>query len=132
MADRIRIDGDEEIARGLGRTIRDLDKLDDVSADVAERLRTEAARAAPKRTGRLAASGRVSRSGSASRVTFGSGSVDYAPPINFGTGARSGLRGPHNVRATGFFTNAVRNAAKESPKEYALEIDRSLDKITGA
>lgn len=132
MAERIRIDGDEQIARGIRNTIRDLENSDEVSADVAERLRTEAQRGAPKRTGRLASSGRIARSGSAVVVSFGNSGVRYAAPINFGVGPRVGMRGPHNIRASRFFTNAVRNTEQILPDEHAIAIQRSLDRITGA
>lgn len=130
---RTTVRGDTEIARGIGNTISDLDRLDRVSADVAERLRTEAARAAPRRSGRLAASGRVSRSGTASVVSFGNAAVQYAGALNFGVGPRTGLRGPHNIRATRYFSNAIRDARADAPDpEYGREIDKSLNRIKGA
>lgn len=132
MATRVEVDGAASIARGFGRTIADLDRLPDNSADVARRVRDEAARAAPNRTGLLARSGRVTRSGSASFATFGSSSVRYAPAQNWGIGPRTGLRGPHNIRATHFFSDAVSRNAKGYSEDIADGIQESLDEIRGA
>lgn len=133
MAEGTRVVGADSIAAGLGRTAADLpDIAEEVSEDVAGRIRTDAARAAPNRTGRLASSGRVARSGSGFVTSFGSSSVRYAPAQNWGTRPRLGLRGPHNIRATRFFSDAVTKNTESFADDIADDTQKSLDKIKGA
>jgi hypothetical protein len=134
MAEGTRVVGADTIAAGLGRSAAALpDIAEAVSEEVAGRIRTDAARAAPHRTGRLAASGQVRpRSGAGFVTSFGSSQVGYAPAQNWGTGPRTGLRGPHSVRATHFFSDAVTKNTERFADDIADETQKSLDKIKGA
>lgn len=129
MAERgVEIVGAQELASTFGRASRQVSDLSEPDTDLAQQLKGQAARRAPRRTGRLAASGRVV----GAVVTFGNANVDYAIPANFGTGPRVGLRGPHNVPATNYFTGAMAQAAQTAPDVYSPPVQKILDRVKGA
>jgi hypothetical protein len=128
MAQQTEIVGADRMAATFGRAARDVGDLTEPEQDTAEKLRGLAARRAPKRSGRLAASGRAVRG----VVSFGNGNVDYAVPANFGTGPRPGQRGPHNVPATNYFTGAMAQAARMAPEIFTPPVQNVLDNVKGA
>lgn len=128
MAQRTEIVGADRLAATFGRAARDVGDLDEPEQDTAQQLKTLAARRAPRRTGRLAASGRAVRG----TVTFGNSNVDYAVPANFGTGPRVGLRGPHNVPQTNYFTGAMAQAVRMAPEIFTPPVQNVLDDVKGA
>lgn len=125
---RVEIVGADRLAATFGTAARRMGDLSEPEAELADELQRLAARRAPKRTGRLASSGRSSRG----VVTFGNSNVRYAIPANFGTGPRVGLRGPHNVPATNYFTGAMAQAVRRVPDVFEPPIQNILDDVKGA
>lgn len=79
---------------------------------------------APKLSGRLAASIRAGATQSGSYVQAGSGSVQYAGPINFGW-AR------HNIRSQEFMYSALAERADALGSIFEEEIEKALAQVFG-
>lgn len=124
---RIEIHGLDTLTASLGRLESDL--ADIAPKDAATIIGTAARARAPKRTGRLASSFSSSAANGTVSVSFG---AVYAGPINFGVGARSGLRGPHNIAATRFLTGTVSDKESAWLKAYVDEINDQIDDVKGA
>lgn len=103
------VTGLRETVRGLERLGVDLDDLKDAFADIARQGAEEAARQAPHRSGKLAASVRGNRAKGKAVVTAGRASVKYAGPINYGWG-RAHSNYKHGKYATG-----IRGAYRGNP-----------------
>jgi hypothetical protein len=92
----------------------------------------EAGRRAPRRTGRLAGSWRPESDKATAAVRFGGGGVAYAPAMQWGIGPRPGLRGPHNIRATYFASDALASTESEIARVYAGELGDKVGAVRGA
>lgn len=121
------VQGADTMARTMKRARRQLGDLDQPAQELADDIRSDAARHAPRLTGALAASGRARKG----VVTFGGGRVDYAAAQNFGVGPRVGLRGGHNIKPTRFFSRAVERARRDADDTYAPEVQATLNKVRG-
>lgn len=98
-------------------------------AEAARIIGTAAQRRAPKRSGRLAGSFASGTAAGRVSVSFG---VPYAGPINFGTGPRAGMRGPHNIRPTRFLTGAVSDQESAWLETYRDDAQTACDRVKGA
>lgn len=119
---------------GLSRLRASLDRLADelpeiAPGEAAQIIGSGARSRAPKRTGRLAMSFSSDVKSGVVSVSFG---VPYAGPINFGTGPRAGLRGPHNIRATRFLSNAVSELHDKWMDTYSDAAQDACDRVKGA
>ena len=123
----IEIKGLDRLTASLSVLERDL--ADIAPDDAAKVIGTAAKARAPKNTGRLAASFSSSAGGGVVKVSFG---APYAGPINFGVGPRPGLRGPHNIAPTRFFTGAVSDKTEAWLRAYVDDIQDQLDQVKGA
>jgi len=123
----VEVKGLAQLTASLGRLERDL--ADIAPPEAARIIGTGAQQRAPKRTGRLANSMSSSAAAGTVSVTFG---VVYAGPINFGVGPRSGLRGPHNIRATRFLTGTVSDKESAWVETYKDAAQDAADKVKGA
>lgn len=123
----IEIEGLDRLTASLGALKGDL--ADIAPADAGAVIGAAAKARAPKQTGRLASSFSSSASKGVVKVTFG---AEYAGPINFGVGPRSGLRGPHNIAATRFLTGSVKDTTDAWLQAYAEDIQDELDDVKGA
>lgn len=100
------------LTEGIKELRRDLKAIDKaLPRELTKALKTAAeevlpiARAlAPRRSGRLAASLRAS--GASNRASIRS-KLPYANAVHWGTGARIGKPGPHNIAASKFVVRAV-------------------------
>lgn len=84
-----RVDGLVELRRELKRLGVGVQDLKDANQQAAQLVADEAARRAPRRSGRLASSGRAGRGEAKAVVTFGGAAVPYARPIHWGWPARN-------------------------------------------
>lgn len=100
MVPEVVIDGTEETQRSL-RTIAEHLEGPQGGWGTVETIILNAARGlAPKRTGRLAASGQGTGSALKAAVAFGGAQVPYANPIHWGWAA-------HNIKPQPFLSRAV-------------------------
>lgn len=113
---------------GLDEVRRNLRKLGDASAremlldankKLAEELVNEAKPDVPVRTGRLLASLRALGPVTGARGKAGGARVPYAAAVHWGTGARAGLRGPHNIARHAFYLVALGRMDRKAIDEYA-------------
>jgi hypothetical protein len=123
--------GVERFTKTTKAAIRDLSDTVPEDLAAAEEIAEIAARNAPRRSGKLRRSGRVGKKKAAATVYFGSRGVPYAKPIHFGVDARSGQRGPHNIRANPFLNNAVAKVRPTIQRHYIPGIMHALGKIRG-
>lgn len=84
---------------------------------------------APKRTGRLAASFSGQTGPGEQLLKFG---AEYAAPIHFGVGPRTGLRGPHNIRPNPYLFGAVDETHAQWERAYTEEIVDMARQVKGA
>jgi hypothetical protein len=113
-------------AAGIG-----LEDFKDIHRKVGEYVEGEAARRAPRRTGRLAGSGRAGSAKTQAVIRFGGARSPYANAVHWGTGPRVGQRGPHNIRRTLFATSAAKDTEPRWIQYYLAEVDRLLDRVKG-
>jgi len=79
------ITGDKEVERALRQTAEELGELRQARSDTSQIVTAAARGRAPRRTGRLAASGRAGADDKSAGTTF---TVPYANPIHWGWPAR--------------------------------------------
>lgn len=137
MISEVRVEGLTKL-RGAIRQIGDRDlarALREANLAGAERVVVAALPQVPTLTGALKASVRALGSQVSGRAVAGSTgmkaqhSVPYAAAIHWGTGPRTGLPGPHNIRRRPFLWDAAELHRREIADEYAKRIDRILDAI---
>ena len=127
--DAVRVDvvGLDRLTASLRTLKGDLAEL--APDDAARIIGTAAQRRAPKRTGRLA--GSFSSDTASGRVTVAF-NAPYAAPINYGTGPRIGMRGPHNIRATRFVNEAISDTQPAWLNTYRDDAQAACDRVKGA
>lgn len=131
MIVRAELVGAARLSASLRKLGRDLADTGSTAAAVAQRIASAARARAPRRTGRLAGSIRVTRAGTAVTVAA---SASYAGPINYGVGRRPGLRGPHNIRASRYWSTsaALRVAEPLAQQAFTADINHKIAKVKGA
>lgn len=127
--DAVTVKGADRLASTLHQFAGSLDDLSDANRRAGESIASAARGRVPRRTGRLAASGRTDVGPASVTVAFG---AVYAPPIHWGVGPRVGLRGPHNIRASLFLTGALETQEDAVADIYIDAIDQRLGKVQGA
>lgn len=107
-----------------------------VHSQVASFVGATAAQRVPNTTGRgtgwLASTWRGSGTKTRATVRFGGASAPYAGPVHWGTGARPGRRGPHNIRPSRFVTSAAADTESTWVGWYLDELDRMVGRVRGA
>jgi HK97 gp10 family phage protein len=129
----VRIEGLREVRKQL-RDFDDKvgrDMLRDAHKQLADRVVELAGPRVPVKTGALAASVRGLGSVSAATGKAGGVSVPYAAAIHWGTGARPGLRGPHNIKARPFLIDALDRLEPDAADEYANQLERLIRRLEG-
>ena len=120
--DPVRVEGLSELVRALRAAENSLDDLKTAN-QTASRIVLDAARvAAPRRTGRLAASGRVNRAAKKANVMFGNARVPYAQPIHWGWAAR-------DIEAQPFVTTAAERTRPAWVAAYEHELQQIISAI---
>lgn len=97
--------------------------LKDANLRAAQRIVKEALPNVPVRTGRLKASVRASAGAQSAKMRAGGARVPYAPAVHWGTGPRTGRRGPHNIDRNPFLWNAREKLGREVRDQYERELD---------
>lgn len=118
MADGLTTKGDDELAAALAGIEVGLADLADPATDAGRMLAADAARRAPRLTGRLRSS--ITPTRTPTGVTVGT-SVSYGAPIHFGVPSR-------NIPARPFLTDALRASEDQIVKAYATGIDTLIAK----
>lgn len=129
----IRIEGLREVRKQL-KDLNDKvgkDMLKDANTQLAEKVIALAVPQVPTRTGHLRASLRGAGTVTAALGKAGSAAVPYAAAIHWGTGARAGQRGPHNIKARPFLSDALRRLEPNAADEYAEQLDRLIKRLKG-
>jgi hypothetical protein len=129
MVDTVRVEGVPRLRAALGGLGADVQNNRPVNADVSVYIATIASQRAPRRTGRLALSVRPAADREAATITFG---VPYANAVHWGTGARAGVRGPHNIRRNPFAWNAAQDTETTWVGWYADRLEQLTDKAMEA
>lgn len=83
---------------------------------------------APRRTGRMAASVAVESTDDGATVSAG---VAYAGPLNYGVGPRPGVRGPHNIAATSWFTGGLDRMSEPIVSRVQRDTVAKLNRVRG-
>lgn len=122
---RITIDGLDRMQRSMVRAAGRLDDLKVANAAAARIVAEAAALAAPRRTGRLAASIRGSRAVGSAVIRAGGARVPYAQPIHWGWAAR-------HISANPFISRAAQATESQWTAYYQDAVQRVLDDIEGA
>lgn len=123
MADpKIKTRGFTELRDTIKAAQRDLADMTETNREVASYVlaRTRA----PHRSGRLAATGRVSGTKSAAIIRFGTRTVNYVQPIHWGWGRR-------NIPANPFLTRAGRVNEPGWVGIYSNRLEEIIQQIEG-
>lgn len=133
MSDRAgyQVIGARELRASLKELGADLNDFKGVHAQVASFVGAEGASRAPRRSGMLAASWRPGSAKTNATVRFGGAAVPYANAVHWGTGARPGRRGPHNIRPSLFATEAASDTEPTWVPWYLAELQNMVNKVRG-
>lgn len=121
----IQIVGLAELARTMKRAGVDITELKDAHTRAAQIVADRASTLAPKRTGRLAGNIRTAKQVQRARIMAGSSSVPYAGAIHWGWPAR-------HIEANPFISNAAVATQDEWTAAYFEDVQKALDKVSGA
>jgi hypothetical protein len=116
--DEVRIEGLPELHRSLDGLAGDLRDLSPVNGEVAAELVKAIGAAAPRLTGRLAAS--FTGTGTSNKAEVSS-DLDYAGPQNYGVPA-------HNIEATHYAENALASSSGAIEAKYQGGVQKLLRK----
>lgn len=117
--------GVRELSRALRAAGGDLDDLKTTNRQAADVVTPVAARLAPKRTGRLAATIRAGATRRAGVVRAGKKAVPYAGVINYGWPTR-------NIRARLFMNRAAKQTEPQWTQIYNQAVQKIIDDIISA
>jgi hypothetical protein len=118
----IEVEGASRLESTLGHAARQLGELTDAQSAAGRIIAAQAAAAAPRKTGALAASLRWASEPGQLEVES---DLDYAGPQNFGVPA-------HNIRASLFLTNAPTDTETQWGPAYEENVQAILDTVQGA
>jgi hypothetical protein len=128
----VEVVGVKELRASLKRLGIDLNDLKGAHVEVASIVGRKAVQDAPRRSGRLASTMRPGAAATQAVVRFGGARVPYANAVHWGTGARPGRRGPHNIRRNAFATEAAADTQPQWEPVYMDFIDALVGKVKGA
>lgn len=126
MTDRaagtVRVEGARELRRALKQAGEDLDDLKDANQAAGKIVLEEAEPRTPRRTGRLATTGRVNRAAGKANVSYGNAKVPYAGPIHWGWPAR-------HIAAQPWVLEAAEASQPKWVQAYSDAVQKVLDKV---
>jgi hypothetical protein len=128
----VQVEGVRELRASMRRLGQDVNQFKDVHAKVGNYVGATAASGAPRRTGMLAASWRPGSAATQATIRFGGAGVPYAHAVHWGTGARAGKRGPHNIRPSLFAVNAAHATEPTWVPWYQAALQSMVNKVRGA
>jgi hypothetical protein len=112
----------------LVKTLRaagdDLSDLKDANAKAAALVASAATAAAPRRTGRLAGTGRGNRAAGKAEIIFGGARARYAPVVHWGWPKR-------RIAPDEFASRAAQRTEPQWVEFYAADIQKIIDNIQG-
>lgn len=121
---RVDVDGLRRLRKDLRAMGDDLSDVKDANAGAARVVADDAARRAPKRTGRLAASIRGNRAASRATVSAGGARLPYGGPIHYGWPG-------HGIEPHPFITDAAQATEATWLPLYEHHIEQAVDKVAG-
>lgn len=121
----LQVRGSRQLRATLRRAGDDLGELKAVHARIGSLVAAAAARAAPHRTGALAADVRSSGTNTAAIIRSGRARLPYAGPIHWGWPSRG-------IRAQPFMTDAAANTEGTWVGMYVAAVDTILANVQGA
>lgn len=127
MSDRneaVQVDGLRQLVRTLKAAEEDLDDLKAANQRASSIVLDAARPTTPRRTGALAASGRVNKATGKANVLFGNARVPYAPPIHWGFPAR-------HIAANPWVMAAAQQSQSSWLAAYEADLQRVLDSVKG-
>lgn len=128
---QVEVVGGRRLRATLAELGIDMQDFKSIHEQVASFVGATAAARAPRRSGMLAASWRPGSAKTRAVVRFGGSTIPYANAVHWGTGARAGLRGPHNIRPSLFATKAASETEPTWVPWYMAELDRMVGKVRG-
>lgn len=128
----VQVEGARELRASLRRLGDDLGDFKDVHGKVSSYVGAEGASRAPRRTGTLAATWRPGSAATQATVRFGGAVAPYANAVHWGTGARPGKRGPHNIAPNPFAVTAAHDTEPTWVPWYQAEMQRMVNRVRGA
>lgn len=120
----VKVEGARQLRATLRRAGVDLTDMKDANASVAAYVATASASAAPKVSGRLAASVRGNRAAASAVVRAGGAAVPYAGPIHWGWPKR-------NITANPFMSATAEATEPTWVDMYMSAVDRIVASIKG-
>jgi hypothetical protein len=127
----VQVQGARELRASLLNAGVMVGDLKDANRRVGQVVADRAEQLAPKRSGRLAGSGRPGAAKTQAVVRFGGSGVPYAAALQWGVGPRAGQTGPHNIRPTLFATNAADQTRETWLDVYMSAVNEALDQVKG-
>lgn len=120
----ISVSGLSRLRRDLRKAGDDMGDLKEANARAASIVAAEAARRAPRKTGRLASSVRGNRAASRASVSAGRAAVPYAGPIHYGWPARG-------IEANPFVTDAAQATEPIWIPAYETDLNKVAHSLDG-
>jgi hypothetical protein len=120
---QVEVVGGRELRRRMRQLEVDTADLKDANATVAATVAVAAAARAPRRSGRLASTGRGNRAAGRAVVTFGGAAAPYAAPIHYGWPARG-------IEGDPFVADAAQDTEPQWLSVYEAAIQRLVDAVT--
>lgn len=126
MAERVGVSvvGLSRLRRDLRRVGADMADLKAANAAAGSLVAAESAARAPRRTGRMAGSGRASKTVGRASVMFGGARIPYAGPIHYGWPARG-------IEANPFITDAAQATESRWLPLYEAELAHVAQSLDG-
>lgn len=126
------VEGVRELRAALTKLGAEASDFKTIHEKVAGYVGITAASRAPRQSGMLAASWRPGSAKANATVRFGGTRLPYANPVHWGTGARPGQRGPHNIAPNLFVTEAAADTEPTWAPWYLDELQRLTNKAMEA
>jgi hypothetical protein len=121
----VKVVGLAALIRSLKRAEIDIGDLKDANVAAGQIVLNQARALVPRRTGRLAATGRTNRAAKKASVMFGNARVPYAGVIEYGWPG-------HNIKPEPYLIPAVEETKSEWLGAYEKDLQALLDSVKGA
>jgi hypothetical protein len=118
----VKVEGLNQIVRGLQSMGVEVEDLRDAFGRIAEEVKPDYVAATPRKTGRLAGDYRASKTKGKANLYVGRASIPYAGPINYGWPAR-------NIAASNFVARGDETAAPKASASLEEEISALIQKL---
>lgn len=122
MTDPVRVEGLAALIKAMKQAELDMADLKDANKAAGTIVLDAARPRTPRRTGRLASTGRASRAARKAVVQFGKASVPYGPVVHFGWPA-------HHIAANPWVFSATARTEGEWLAAYETDIQKILDQL---